>query len=44
LQVGDEEGQADLGTVLYHSGLDLLPIPAEFGDADGWNSEKVGFS
>jgi hypothetical protein len=44
LQVGDEEGQAGLGTVLYHAGLDLLPIPAEFGDADDRSSKKVGFS
>jgi hypothetical protein len=39
-----DEGQAGLGTVLYDSGLDLLPIPAEFGEADGGNNEKVGFS
>lgn len=43
LQVGDEEGQGGLGTVLYHSGLDPLPVPAEFREADR-EDEKVGFS
>ena len=44
LRASGEEGQAGLGTVLYDSGLDLLPIPAEFGEADGGYSEKIGFS
>jgi hypothetical protein len=43
LQVGDEEGQGGLGTVLYDSGLDRLPVPVEFGEADR-EDEKVGFS
>ena len=44
LQASDEEGQAGLGTVLYDSGLGLLPIPAEFGEAEGGYCEKIGFS
>ena len=43
LRAIDEEGQAGLGTVLYHSGLDPLPIPAEFAEGDR-EDEKVGFS
>jgi hypothetical protein len=43
LRAGDGEHQAGLGTVLYHSGLDPLPIPAEFEEADR-EDEKVGFS
>ena len=41
LQSGKEEGQAGLGTVLYHSGLDPLPIPAEFAEGDR-EDEKGG--
>jgi hypothetical protein len=43
LRAIDEEGQAGLGTVLYHSGLDPSPIPAEFAEGDR-EDEKVGFS
>ena len=44
LRASDGEGQAGLGTVLYDSGLGLLPIPAEFGEAEGGYCEKIGFS
>jgi hypothetical protein len=44
LQVGHEEGPTGLGTVLYHSGLDPLTIPAEFADAADEGDREVGFT
>ena len=42
LQVGDEADHAGLGYLLYNSGLDPLPIPAELTEGD--DGEAVGFA
>ena len=43
LQVGDESEHAGLGHLLYTSGLDPLPIPAELSD-EAKDGGPVGFS
>ena len=43
LQVGDEADHAGLGYLLYNSGLDPLPIPAELTE-EADDGETAGFS
>jgi hypothetical protein len=43
-QIGQESEHAGLGYLLYHSGLDPLPIPAEFVEGAADDPEVVGFA
>jgi hypothetical protein len=43
-QVGQEAEHTGLGYLLYHSGLDPLPIPAEFAEGAADDPEVMGFS
>ncbi len=43
LQASETSYHASLGTLLYHSGLALLPIPVAFAE-EAERSELIGFS
>jgi hypothetical protein len=43
LQPGEETDHAGLGELLYDSGLDLLPIPAEFTEPAN-DDAPIGFA
>jgi len=44
LKSAEDAGQHDLSLVLYDSGLDLLPIPEEFGEPPEEGRRDIGFS
>jgi hypothetical protein len=44
LQEGDEIDRSTLSDLLYHSGLDLLPIPTEVTEEAADAVESIGFS
>ena len=43
-QAGQEPEHAGLGYLLYHSGLNPLPIPAKFAEGSADDPEVVGFA